>query len=368
MQEDRSVKNQTVTIVGAGAIGGLAGAYMVKGGVDVVFVDINADHVQAMQEKGLTVRGLRGEFTVEVCALTPDELEGPLGAVALACKSQHTPAAVESLAPHLGSDGFVLSLQNGFNEEVIAEMIGEERVVGGLPDYGGAYLEPGLLEHTSVAPLYIGELDGTRTQRVEFLADALSLAFPVEITDDIVARLWAKAVYGLQIPLSALVNARTREVRRHKHYKPLAVMLVGEGIEAADASGINLPSGKYFDADLYRVKTAEGVKRVFDFIERATDLLAKHKDDSEKAGGYAYHKKASGVWWDIVVRERKSEVRWLDGTLIEKAKRVGVEMPLAERLCEMIYEIEEGDREMGWENLDELRDYADHLGYLLPGM
>ena len=144
-------------------------------------------------------------------------------------------------------------------------------------------------------------------------------------------------------------------------------MVINEGIKAADAAGITLPSGKYFNEEIYRVKTAEDVQRAFDFIDNMFSLLGKHKDESEKAGKYNYVKKAGGIWWDLVIRKRKTETLWTDGRFVEKGKEAGVEMPLSERMCEMIYEIEDGKREMGWHNLDELAEYAKEIGYSLPG-
>jgi 2-dehydropantoate 2-reductase len=90
-----------VTIVGAGAIGGLAGAWMTMAGEDVLLVDRWEEHVRAMQHDGLFIDGLRGEHRVRVQAATPAELTGPLQLVFLACKSHDTRAAVEGITPLL---------------------------------------------------------------------------------------------------------------------------------------------------------------------------------------------------------------------------------------------------------------------------
>src|ERR1700758_989258 len=97
-----------VTILGSGAIGGIAGAWMSMAGEDVTFVDENRDHVHALRVAGLLIDGGRGDHRLPPQrACTPDELHGPLACVFLAVKSQHTRDAVTAVSPLLAPDGFV---------------------------------------------------------------------------------------------------------------------------------------------------------------------------------------------------------------------------------------------------------------------
>ena len=119
-------------IVGAGAIGGTVGAHMIREGHDVLFVDAAADHVQAINEQGLTITGYGGTFTVPAKAISPAEMKAPVEAMFLAVKAQHTETALKAVMSCLSPDGYVLSLQNGLNELVISKMIRAERTVGCL--------------------------------------------------------------------------------------------------------------------------------------------------------------------------------------------------------------------------------------------
>src|SRR5262245_22574484 len=112
------------TVFGSGAIGGTVGAYLVRGGESVLFVDKDRDHVRAMRERGLTLRGFDQTFTVPVEATTPDALPETLEMVLLACKAPATEEAVRSFADRLADDGCVVSLQNGLNELTIARLVG----------------------------------------------------------------------------------------------------------------------------------------------------------------------------------------------------------------------------------------------------
>jgi len=116
-------------IWGAGAIGGTVGAHMVRAGHDVTFVDIAEDHVAAMNATGLRITGPVDEFTVPAKAFTPATVTGVWDRVFLCTKAHHTKGACAALLPHLAADGYVLSLQNGFNEREIAGIVGAERTI-----------------------------------------------------------------------------------------------------------------------------------------------------------------------------------------------------------------------------------------------
>src|SRR5712691_102811 len=109
-----------LTVVGAGAIGGVVGAHLIRAGHDVTFVDLVEEHVAKMNADGLQIEGIRGVFSVPARAITPAELKRPLERVVLAVKAMHTEAATRQLLPFLTHRGYVVSLQNGLNEATIA--------------------------------------------------------------------------------------------------------------------------------------------------------------------------------------------------------------------------------------------------------
>src|SRR5947209_11414183 len=146
---------------------------MARGGESVLFVDRDAEHVRAMQTRGLTIRGFAETFTVPVDATTPDALPDSLEMVLLACKAPATEDAVRSFADRLSPNGCVVSLQNGLNELVISRLVGEQRTIGGFVNFSADYLEPGLIHFAGPGAFWLGELDGSLTPRVYDLQRAL---------------------------------------------------------------------------------------------------------------------------------------------------------------------------------------------------
>jgi 2-dehydropantoate 2-reductase len=296
---------------------------------------------------------------------TPAEIPEPLdGLIFLACKSQHTAAAVNGIARHLTPQSCVVSLQNGMNEDTIADIVGRKRTMGALPDYGGAYLDPGELEAVHEGTVYVGELDGALSPRVREAARLLGIGpNKCELLTDIVGRVWTKQVYNSQVVPTALVNGTVVEVLGNRKLQRLAGALVREAIQVSDAAGVRLHADRWFDPELYRGNSPDATQRLLAAYDRLVEHLGGHQVH-EGPGGYKYVKKASGIHWDIVYRRRKSEAAHL--TVVTVADRYGVKVPLNTRLVQLIEEIEDGKRQLGWHNVDELSAYVESQGKAFP--
>jgi 2-dehydropantoate 2-reductase len=332
-----------VTIVGAGAIGGVTGASLTRAGHDVLLVDQAADHVAAMNENGLAIATPDGVWTAPVRAITPDGLPATLDLVLLAVKAQHTGAALDRIAPRLHAHGMVASLQNGLNEAAIALRVGQARTVGCLVNWAADWITPGRIQHGGSGTFAVGELDGELSPRVKGLADLLGVVTPTQVTSNIWGLKWGKHVYSALLVATALVDAHVWEVvERSPEVQRTLVALVAEGMAVADAEGIHLEAFDEFDPAWYR-------------RGRAGDAEAVGRAMTAISAFYRGHTKTkTGIWRDLAVRKRKTEVEAHLGATLERAARHGLALPLTRRLLELIGEIEAGRRPMAWTNLDEL--------------
>ena len=332
-----------ITIYGAGAIGGITGARLAQAGHDVQLVDKADDHVAAMNARGLTIDSREGSVTIPVRAITPAALGPSLELVLLAVKSQDTPAALEVLAPRLAADGTIVSLQNGLNEETIAAAVGERRTVGCLVNWAADWQAPGRILHGGDGALVLGELDGRRSERVERLAKLLDVVSPTRVSDNILGYTWAKHVYGALLTATALVDAHVYEVvERGPAIQQMLVRLTVENMDVAERAGIRLLAFDEYDPADYRaaVRGDAGAR------DRAMASIATHYRAATKT--------KTGIWRDLAVRQRKTEVGAMLGATVAKAKGYGLAMPLTSQLIAMIEDLETGRRQMSWANLDEL--------------
>jgi 2-dehydropantoate 2-reductase len=332
--------DQRVTIWGAGAIGAMVGAWLAQAGVDVLLVDTNLAHVEAMKRSGLRITGMRGDHHVSVKVALPEEVEGPLGLVLLAVKCHHTERAVATIQPLLAGHGYVVSMQNGLNEELIAAELGSDRTVGCFVNFSADWQRPGMIEFGGEHPLYVGELDGTASPRVEALADLLSHFAPTFVTSNIWGYLWSKLCLGSLLFATALVDAPVFEVLRRPDTQSALYRLVQEALTVPLATGVRLEELHGFRPhDYLGSEPAETLERLARLYEGQTKVK-------------------TGVWRDLAVRHRQTEVRCQPGLLMAKGQALGIDLPLHRTLLSLVEDLEQGSRQMGWENLDVLASIA----------
>ena len=305
-------------VVGAGAIGGTVGAQLVRSGKEVLFCDADPAHVAAINERGLRIEGPVEEFTAAARAVPPDELPDGLQTVLLAVKSQHTAEALQAVGPRLAPDGFVVSLQNGVNEPLIASLVGGERTVGAFVNFGADYLEPGRIFLGGRGALYVGELDGSRTDRLETLLRDLPNA---KETTNINGLLWAKEAYGAMLFATAVSDLSIVDALSEPRYRPVYVQLAREVLAAAPGP---VEPFDGFDAD----DLDGSIERLVEFNRRSA-------------------KTHSGIYRDLMVRRRPTEKSMLEG----------IDGPLLQRTLELIGEIEAGRRTCEVANLQLLAAY-----------
>ena len=330
-----------ILVWGAGAIGGTVGAYLRRAGETVRFVDKVAEHVAAINRDGLAINGPIAEFAVRAEARTPSDLAGRFDRVLLCVKSHDTAAAMPLLAPHLASDGYVVSLQNGLNEKVIAAGVGAARTIGAFVNFGADYLSPGVVHYGGRGAVVLGELDGRSTPRLSEL-HRLMLQFDDRAitTGNIWGYLWSKLGYGALLFATALTDASIADCLASPAHRPVLIALGREVAGIATAAGITLESFNGFDPASFR--------------PGASDAAAAASLDELVAFNRRSAKTHSGIWRDLAVRKRKTEIDAQLGPVVATAAAHGLAAPLSARLIELIHDIEEGRRPLAWSTLDAL--------------
>src|SRR5271169_1537758 len=205
--QDGQTMHNDILVWGAGAIGGTIGAYLKRAGQDVTFVDIVPDHVAAIDDcrRGLRISGPIDDFKVVAPAMLPGAVTGTWKRVFLAVKAHHTETACEALKPYLAPDGYVLSLQDGLCERLIAPIVGARRTIGAFVNFGADWLAPGEIIYANRGAVVLGEIDGKITPRLEKLYEEIKIFEPEAIvTDSIWSYLWGKLGYGSLLFAQAL--------------------------------------------------------------------------------------------------------------------------------------------------------------------
>lgn len=329
-----------ILIWGAGAIGGVLGAYLARAGHPVHMVDIVAEHVEAMRSEGLVIEGPVEEFRQPLSADLPGDLDGRFRRVILAVKAHHTDAALDLLAPHLADDGFIVSAQNGLNERRIAERVGTARTVGCFVNFGADWLSPGRILYGNRAAVALGELDGTMTPRLQELHELFRIVEPDAVaTDNIWGYLWGKLAYGALLFATALTRESMADAMASDKHLAVYAVLGGEVMRLAAAEGV-IPIGfNGFDTQAFAHGDREGVRS-------SVAAMVRHNRNTAKTH--------SGIYRDLAVRKRKTEVDAQMGIMLKIADTHGISMPGVSKLCELIHRIESGQSAQSMGLLDEL--------------
>jgi len=326
-------------IWGAGAIGGTMGALLTRQGHDVTLVDSAADHVAAITRNGLRIAGPIAKWTVRVPAFPPEAVVGQWDTVILATKAHHTDPATRSLLPHLSRDGCVVSAQNGLNERTIAAIAGPERTVGAFVNFGADYMEPGVIHYGGRGAVVVGEIDGRITPRVNAIRDAwLDFDSGAIVTTNIFGYLWGKEAYGAMLFATALTNESIADALALPAYRDVYIGLAQEILAVAAARGVTTEVFNGFDPGAYL--PAAGTAAAARSLD---DLVAFNRRSA---------KTHSGIWRDLAVRKRPTEVDAQLGIVVTLGRESGVPTPLTARLVELIHDIENGIRPQSFDALD----------------
>jgi 2-dehydropantoate 2-reductase len=321
------------------------GAFLSRAGHEVTLVDTVPEHVAAINRAGLGITGPIAEFSTPVPAFTPEMLRGTWDTVIVATKAHHTDAAVRALLPHLSDSGCVISAQNGLNELAIARIVGEERTVGAFVNFGADYLEPGVILYGGRGTVTVGEAFGPPASRLSTRAVAIrdtwrdfdERAFA---TDNIFGYLWAKEAYGAMLFATALTNDSIADALARPEYRDLYIALAREILAVARARGVRPAPFDGFDPGAYLPDARAGA------ASQSLDALVAHNRKSAKTH--------SGIWRDLAVRKRPTEVDAQLGIVVSLGGEAGEPTPLTASVVNLIHDVERGVRPQALETLDAL--------------
>lgn len=230
-----------IVVMGAGSLGTVFGAVLAERGHEVLLVTRNRPHVAAVNAHGVRLVDDRSERSIPVSAATTcGDQRADL--VIVLVKSFDTRGAITAARSAVGPATVVLTLQNGVGcEEILADVVGVDRVIAGRTFVGGNIVEPGVVEYgTDGRQTTIGELDGRRTERIERLAETLASAgLATDVSDDIRTTMWEKLFVNVATGAwSALTRLPYGELSTHADVETMAIATVAEAIRVAQAAGI----------------------------------------------------------------------------------------------------------------------------------
>jgi 2-dehydropantoate 2-reductase len=300
-----------IVIVGGGAIGRLFGSFLIRGGNEITLIDIDHTTLGALQEKGIGLLENDGEHpdnaeSFPVHALSSAESINDADLVLLLVKSQATKAAVQDVA-HLITDTCpLLCIQTGLgNLEAAREIVAEKQILLGITYMSGTALSDARVRKGSIATTFIGELDGSFSERLQNINQLLNrCGLETQMVKRIIARLWSKVIiYAAINPVSAILQVPNGSLVSRTESITLMKRLLDEGLAVAKAQGVEL-----IHPDLYEV--------LFDSCEKSASNLSSMLQD--------------------ILNEVATEIDAQNGAICRYAEEHGIGVPTHRTMVELI--------------------------------
>jgi 2-dehydropantoate 2-reductase len=335
------MKNEKrLAIMGTGSLGTILGAHITQSGRKVDLIDVNREHVDALNKYGAKVIGHK-EMLVPVVALTPEEMEGVYDIVFYMPKQTFNKTAFEQLRPHLDEDSIVCTLQNGIPEVEVVEAFGERRTMGAPVGWGATWVEPGVSKLTTeVQDMFftLGTVSGEITPEVHEIKEILETMCPVEVSTNLMGLRWSKLYLNATLSgMSTVIGGTFGDVMADERSMAVALKIGMECIEVAKAAGVKMePShGFYFAEEMYY-----------------TDEESRQKSIRAYRAFAAPHKDLEASMLQDLKKGRKCEIDAINGVICTTGRKFNVPTPVNDRVVEIVKKIQNGEMDYKFSNVD----------------
>ena len=299
-----------IVLVGPGAIGCLCAAFLAKSKAEIWLLDKNKERAQKINQQGIIVEGISGNWQAEVKVTAQANEIGVADLIIICVKSYHTKDAIMSARSLVGDNSKILTLQNGFgNIEIIGEVAGPEKVIGGVTNLGATLLDVGHVRHAGKGETVIGRIDGKIPVEMRDIRELFNKSgLETRISRDIKGLIWSKLIINVGInaltAITRLNNGRLVEFEGTKR-------ILREAVTEAT-----------------RISKRKRIKLIYD------DPLAKVEAVCE-----ATATNVSSMLQDIL-RKKQTEIDFINGVIVRLGQELGIPVPVNSILVDLVKTIE----------------------------
>src|SRR5712672_2658714 len=347
-----------IAIVGAGAVGGYAGAHMVQAGEDVTYIDPWPENVEAIRGEGLRVTHIRDvePFTVKPRALHLTEAqqlakEAPIDIAFVCMKSYDTAWATTLIQQYLAPGGYVVSLQNCMNEETIAGIVGWGQTLGciassitvNLP--GPGHIRRGAGQGGAAHTVFrAGEVHGRITQRAEEICRLVGYADSAKVTGNLWGERWSKLVANaMGNGLSACTGLPGADMLQSEPIRRFSTRLGSEAIRVGQALGYQLEEILHLPP--------ETIARAGEGDEAAMGVC----DEQRFKDGQRTSSEQRPSMGQDMQKGRRTEIEFLNGFVVREGEKVGLTSGANAVLTDIVKRVERNELSPDPRHITELR-------------
>jgi 2-dehydropantoate 2-reductase len=323
-------KENSIAIIGAGAVGGITAAMLVNAGYNVEVACNSPLLAERLKSDGLCISGICGSYRIPVPAIArATDMTSPKDIVFVTTKANDMLAAAQEILHLLHKNTLVVTMQNGMEQLAVADIVGSERTFICIVEWGATMLDPGEICMTSKGNFVLGTPCNRYDARLPVLQQILSHIAPVRTSDNINGDLYAKLlINSCNASLGAISGLSLGDMLSIKKARTIFIEIVREGIAVADAMGIKVEKfgGKL---DYYRYLHGTGY-----FADMKRHLILRFIGRQRK------HVMSSNLM--SLRRGRPTEIDYLNGYITRNGKQYHVPTPINDRIVQLVKEIENG--------------------------
>lgn len=333
-----------IAVLGAGAIGSSVSADLTKAGYDITVIDQWPAQVEALKATGLHIQIADGDVKVPIrachlCELASANLEFDI--VLLAVKSYDHRWMAEFIKPYLKSDGVLVGVMNGMNDDSLVSIVGRNRTVGCALELSAEIFTPGLVQRNTTHQgtwFAVGELDGYYTPRVKEIQSIMSHVGRCDVTNNIYGAKWTKLIANtMTMGPHGLLGLRNGEAAELPGMADVAVKLGRESLAVGTALGYRIEPIFGLRADEFAGSSDEN-------LVTARDTLMRHVGGRSRTAPIHDH-----------IKGRKSEMEFISGLVTKKGKELGIPTPCNDAVVEIDRQINKGEIKMDRSNFELLK-------------
>jgi 2-dehydropantoate 2-reductase len=313
-----------IAVLGAGAIGSSVSADLTKADYDITVIDQWPAQVEALKSTGVHIQMKDGDVKVPIrayhlCDLASANLQFDI--VFLAVKSNDHRWMAEFIKPYLKSDGVLVGVQNGMNDDSIASIVGRNRTVGCCIELSAEIFTPGLVQRNTTHKgtwFAVGELDGLYTPRVREIQSILSHVARCDVTNNIYGAKWTKLIANtMTMGPHGLLGLRNGEAASLPGMAGIAASIGRESLAVGTALGYRIEPIFGLRADEFAGSNEEN-------LVTARETLMKHVGSQSRTAPIHDH-----------IKGRKSEMEFITGLVSRKGKELGIPTPVNDAVAEI---------------------------------
>jgi len=296
-----------ISIIGSGAMGSLFGGKLALAGQDVVLYDVYKDHVDKINEAGLSIEdAATGQVTLvhPKASADPESVSGS-DVLIIFVKSTSTDEAAATFEAFAKPDTIALTLQNGLgNEEILRRHFGLSRTAAGVTSQGATFLGPGRIRHAGKGPTHMSMADGDQTKLTALAAVLTVAGFETYVDDAVAGMVWSKLIINVGInALTAILGVTNGRLLDYPDVKAVMADLVAEALAVAKARGVPLTY-------------ADPLATVYDVAAKTGANFSSMLQDFQK--------------------NRASEIDFMNGAIVREGKALGIPVPVNETMARLI--------------------------------